>query len=91
MPEDDKEKEDIEIKEDEALATDAATVPLPDEWWRHSAFVIKGDPQTVCVHLRPKKWATFTLFSKICFLLYARRRLKLKGRVLRGLTEWTQR
>ena len=47
MPEDEKEK--VEIKEDEALvdATDAAAMSVPDEWWRHSAFVIKGEPETV--------------------------------------------
>ena len=92
MPEDDKEKEEAtEIKEDEALvdATDAATVPLPDSGGDMVRLLSRATLKQFVVHLRLKKWATFTLFSKICFLLYApKEKLKLKGRVLRGLTEW---
>lgn len=92
MPEDDKEKEEAtEIKEDEALvdATDAATVPLPDEWWRHSAFVIKGDPQTVCGSPPPEEMGDlYAILKDLLPALRSEGELKLKGRVLRGLTEW---
>ena len=89
MPEDEKEK--VEIKEDEALvdATDAAAMSVPDEWWRHSAFVIKGEPETVCGSAPPEEMGDlYAILKDLLPALRSEGELKLRGRVLRGLTEW---
>ena len=91
MPEDEKEKEKIEIKEDEALidATDAAAMAVPDEWWRHSAFVIKDEPETVCGSAPPEEMGDlYAILKDLLPALRSEGELKLRGRVLRGLTEW---
>ena len=91
MSDEEKEKEETEETEDEKLvdATTAASVVLPDEWWRNSAFVMKGEDDISCNPPPPESMGDlYSILKDLLPALRSEGELKLRGRVLRGLTEW---
>ena len=60
-----------------------------NEWWRHSAFVIKGDPVVECVPPPPEEMGDlYAILKDLLPALRSEGELKLRGRVLQGLSEW---